>query len=142
MSASSAPTRRLVALALGLAAGAAGAAYLLGGSKASLGGAAGSLVAAGYSWSFLRAHLARTARGGGLDASMARGAVTRLVVAGGVGVAMWLVGRPAIMAYLAAFGASFAILAAPKVVNVIQQIRTRPVTPGPQAVVKPGGETS
>jgi hypothetical protein len=54
---------------------------------------------------------------------------------------MWMVGRPAIMAYLAAFGASFAILAAPQVVNVMRQIRTRPATPGPQTVVEPGGDT-
>jgi hypothetical protein len=132
---------RLVALALGLAAVAAGAAYVLGGSEASLGGAAGSLVAAGYSWSFLHAHLARTARGAGFDAAIAGSAVTRLVVAGGVGLAMWMVGRPAIMAYLAAFGASFAILAAPQVVNVMRQIRTRPATPGPKTVVDPGGDT-
>jgi hypothetical protein len=132
---------RLVALALGLAVVAAGAAYLVGGSEAALGAAAGSLVAAGYSWSFLRAHLARTARGAGLDAAMAGGALTRLVAAGGIGVAMWMVGRPAIMAYLAAFGASFAILAAPQVVNVMRQIRTRPATPGPQTVVEPGGDT-
>jgi hypothetical protein len=63
------------------------------------------------------------------------------VVAGGAGVAMWMVGRPAIMAYLAAFGASFAILAAPQVVNGMRQIRTRPATPGPQTVVERGGDT-
>jgi hypothetical protein len=141
LSESSAPNARLVALALGLAVAAAGVGYVLGGSKAALGAVAGSLVAAGYSWSFLRAHVARTARGAGLDATIAGGAMARLVVSGAVGIAMWMVGRPAIMAYLAAFGASFAILTAPQVLKVMKQIRSRPATPGPQAVVEPGGDT-
>ena len=66
----------------------------------------------GYSWSFLRGHLARTIRGPGLDAALAGGAMTRLVVAGAVAVAMWMLGRPAVVAYLLSFGVAFALVLA------------------------------
>jgi hypothetical protein len=129
----------VVALVLALLCGATG--YLLDGSTAALGGACGALVAAGYSWSFLRSHLARTSRGAGLDATIAGGAMTRLVVAGGFGIAMWMTGRPAVMAYLLAFGAAFLVLAAPQVVKVIKQVRTRPAAPAASSAVETGGET-
>src|SRR5712692_9119898 len=64
---------------LALAAVAAGIGYLAAGPQAALGAACGGIVAYGYSWSFLRGHLARTTRGPGLDAALAGGAMTRLV---------------------------------------------------------------
>jgi hypothetical protein len=48
---------------LALAAVAAGIGYLAAGPQAALGAACGGIVAYGYSWSFLRGHLARTTRG-------------------------------------------------------------------------------
>jgi hypothetical protein len=115
--------------------------YLVAGSEAALGGACGALVAAGYSWSFLRSHLARTARGTGLDAIVAGGAMLRLVVAGSVGLVLWAMGRPAVMAYLLAFGAAFLVLSAPQVVKVVKQVRTGPADPAGPGVVETGGET-
>ncbi len=108
---------------LALAAVAAGIGYLAAGPQAALGAACGGIVAYGYSWSFLRGHLARTTRGPGLDAALAGGAMTRLVVAGAVAVAMWMVGRPAVVASLLSFGVAFALVIARELPRMARQIR-------------------
>jgi len=77
---------RIVLVAVGLAAVAA--AYVIGGAKTALGGAAGALVGAGYSWSFLRSHVAKSARGTRFDSRLAEGALARLVAAAVVGYPM------------------------------------------------------
>lgn len=129
----------MLAVVLGALAAAAG--LLIGGARVALGGASGVLVAAGYAWSFLRSHLSRSSKGR-FDAMVAGGALGRLVLAGAVGLAMWLTGRPAVMAYLLAFGAAFLIFAAPQVLKATRQIRTQPAAPkGAASVVKPEGET-
>jgi hypothetical protein len=131
----------LLAVALGIVA--AGTGYVVGGLGAALGGGAGALVAAGYAWSFLHSHLARSRGGGAFDSVLAGGAMTRLLVAGVVGYAMWTAGRPAVMAYLLSFGGCFALLAVPQVVRTTRQIRNPKAAPpavAKPAVAKPGSE--
>ena len=61
--------------------------------------------------------------GPGLDAALAGGAMTRLVVAGAVAVAMWMVGRPAVVGYLLSFGVAFALVVARELPRMARQIR-------------------
>jgi hypothetical protein len=49
--------------------------------------------------------------------------MTRLVVAGAVAVAMWMVGRPAVVAYLLSFGVAFALVLAREPPRMARQIR-------------------
>ena len=108
-------------LTLALGALAAGIGYLAGGSQAALGAACGGIVASGYAWSFLKGHLLGGSRGNRIDAAVAGGAITRLIVAGVAGVVMWFVGRHAVEAYLVAFGAAFLALTAPQVVRLVRK---------------------
>lgn len=107
-------------LTLALGALAAGMGYLAAGSQAAFGAACGGIVASGYSWSFLKGHLVPASRGNRIDAAVAGGAMTRLIVAGVAGVVMWAVGRHAVLAYLVAFGAAFVALTAPQVVRLVR----------------------
>jgi hypothetical protein len=107
-------------LALALGALAAGIGYLADGSKAALGAACGGVVASGYSWSFLKSHLVTASGRNRIDAALAGGAMTRLIVAGVAGVVMWVVGRHAVEAYLLAFGIAFLALTAPQVMRLVR----------------------
>ena len=51
--------------------------------------------------------------------------MTRLVVAGAVAVAMGMVGRPAVVAYLLSFGVAFALVVARELPRMARQIRER-----------------
>lgn len=110
-----------VALALTMAAAAAG--WVIGGRLAALGGACGALAAVGYCRSYLRSHAAGSARAA--RPAPAGEAAARLVITVGFGVGMFLVGRPAVLAYLMAFGAVFVALVVPEIARVTRQIRAR-----------------
>lgn len=108
---------------LALAAVAAVIGALAAGAQAAFGAACGGVVAYGYSWSFQRDHLAKSARGPGLDAALAGGAMGRLVLAGAVALTMWMIGRRAVVAYLLSFGVALALLLARDFARIVRQVR-------------------
>ncbi|MGH2708035.1 MAG: hypothetical protein ACRDJF_03115 [Actinomycetota bacterium] len=97
--------------------------FSLGGPDVALGASVGILAAGLYAWSFLRSHVSRTSRKRVFDRRVAAGAGLRLVTAAVTGAAMFLVGRKPFVAYLAAFGAAFAILLLTQAPGALRQLQ-------------------
>jgi hypothetical protein len=105
-----------------LAAVAAFVGFSLGGPTVALGASVGTLASGLYVWSFLRSHLSQAPRERIFDRGIATGAGLRLLTAAVTGAGMFLVGREAFVAYLAAFGAGFALLLATQAPAVLRKL--------------------
>ncbi len=113
---------RMLVAAVALAVLAVTLGFSLGGLAVALGASVGTLAAGVYTWAFLKSHLSQPPRESVFDRRLATGAGLRLATAAVTGAAMFLVGRQAFLAYLAAFGAAFAVLLLLQAPRVLRQL--------------------
>lgn len=114
---------RVMAKAVPLGAASALGAYGWSGQRAAFGAAIGALGAGVYAWSYLRSHLARRERERAFDPALARQAAIRLAAAVAAGAGVYVLGRPALLGFLAAFGAAFAVIVVTELPRMARHVK-------------------
>lgn len=118
---------RLALKAGALAVPGALAALALKGGPAASGTFLGVVVAALYSWGYLRGHLkrAQAPRKGMVDPPLVLGAMGRFVLLAIVTALVYVVDRDAFLGYLIGFAVGFGVLVASEVPRVSRELRAR-----------------
>ncbi|HVE75819.1 MAG TPA: hypothetical protein VND22_03510 [Actinomycetota bacterium] len=110
---------------LGIIASIAGLGF--GGAMGALGALLGSVAAALYASGYLKSHIGRAGRDKFYDPALLQSAFLRMVLLAAAGAGAYLLGRQAIIGFLASFLFCFGVLVISEAGRAARQLKTRGV---------------